>query len=146
MKRKIIYAVTIALFIFNAPTSIHAQTSTEFQGAGKYSDFLDTLHGMMIKSHLYKKTMLGGKERQVFVFWMRDHVHVLKALKYWEKDVSSFIEFYLEKQTPSGMFYDYNMPVEWHQNSRINVFDKKYWEILPEEGVQLHRMPVTADV
>ncbi len=44
------------------------------------------------------------------------------------------------------MFYDYNMPVEWHQNSRMNVFDKKYWEILPEEGVQLHRMPVTADV
>ena len=68
MKRKIIYAIIIALFIFNAPVSVHAQTITEFQGAGKYSDFLDTLHGMMIKSHLYKKTMLGGKERQVFVF------------------------------------------------------------------------------
>ncbi len=146
MKRKIIYTATIAWFIFYAHTSINAQTTTAFQGAGKYGDFLDSLHGMMIKSHLYKKTMLGGKERQVFVFWLRDHVHVLKALKYWEQDVSSFIEFYLENQTPSGMFYDYNMPIEWHQNWRMNLFEKKYWKILSEEGVQLHRMPVTADV
>lgn len=146
MKHNFFYVTVLALCLLNTHELLFAQASTSFQGAGKYGDFLEDLHRMMIEDPLYRKTTLGGRERQEYVFWIRDHVHVMKALKYWDKDTRSFIEFYLEKQTPSGMYYDYYYPIERDLNWRMNVFEKKYWEVLSAEGLQMHRMPVCADV
>jgi hypothetical protein len=121
-------------------------TTTQFEGAGPYGQLLSDLHGMIISSPLYRKRVTGGKERQEFVFWIRDHVHVMKALKYWEKDIASFVEFFLENQTPEGMFFDYYYPIERDLNWRMNVFEKKYWKIISPEKIQMHRLPVEADV
>ncbi len=144
--RKIATALTFLGFALFAPISLNAQLSTGFVGAGEYGEFLDDLHTMMITNPNHKKVMLGGKERLQFLPWARDHVHVLKAMKYWEEDVSGIVEFFLENQTASGMFFDYYMPVESHQNHRISLFERKYWEILSGEGIQFHRLPVEADV
>lgn len=146
MKKTALYTLSVTLVFLLVFIPSDAQKITSFKGAGKYNEFLDDLHRMMIESPLYRKRVTNGKERQEYVFWIRDHVHVMKALKYWDQDVKSFIELYLEKQTPSGMYYDYYYPIERDLNWRMNVFDKKYWEVLSAEGLQMHRMPVCADV
>jgi len=146
LKRKIATTLTFLGFIFYLPICLNAQVSTGFTGAGEYGEFLDGLHNMMVNNPSHEKVMLGGKERQQFLPWARDHVHVLKALKYWEEDVTGIVEFFLENQTASGMFFDYYMPIESTQNHRISLFERKYWEILSAEGIQFHRLPVEADV
>jgi hypothetical protein len=49
---------------------------------------------------------LRGKVRRMFVSWGRDHVHSMKAMKYFESDIRSGIEYWLETQEPNGMCWD----------------------------------------
>ncbi len=38
--------------------------------------------------------------------WFRDHVHEMKAYKYWEQDLTSFADTLIELQHPEGFFYE----------------------------------------
>ena len=49
---------------------------------------------------------LRGRRRLMFVGWGRDHVHTLKAMKFFEADVTSGLDYWLETQEPDGMFWD----------------------------------------
>ena len=49
---------------------------------------------------------LRGRPRRMFVSWGRDHVHVLKAMKYFFPEVTSALDFWLETQEPDGMVWD----------------------------------------
>ncbi len=53
-----------------------------------------------------RRWMLRGKPRLMFVGWGRDHVHTLKAMKFFEADVTSGLDYWLETQEPNGMFWD----------------------------------------
>ena len=146
MSKSIFIKLVIPVFLILLMFDSNAQENTTFIKTNKYGTLLEDLHQMMIESPLYRKSNVGGRERQEFVFWIRDHVHVMKALRYWEEDLTSFLEYSLETQTPTGMYYDYYYPIERDLNWRMNVFDKKYWKIVSPEAIQLHRLPVTADV
>jgi hypothetical protein len=50
--------------------------------------------------------VLRGKPRLLFVDWGRDHVHTLKAMKFFEADVTSGLDYWLETQENNGMFWD----------------------------------------
>jgi len=39
----------------------------------------------------------------MFISWVRDHIHTMKAYKYWEKDLASYIAFFMGRQTGTGM-------------------------------------------
>ena len=69
---------------------------------GEYAGLLDQLENDIMKDRETSVKMLGGKQRSIFVPWIRDHVHVMKAMKYLHPDMKSFIEFYLENQTETG--------------------------------------------
>lgn len=49
---------------------------------------------------------LDGTTVRVNPYWIRDDIHELKGYKYWEKDLSSALEFLCEHQTDSGFFYE----------------------------------------
>ena len=34
--------------------------------------------------------------------WIRDHVHVMKAMRHWEYDLKSFLDFIIETQRGDG--------------------------------------------
>ncbi|MEO6330911.1 MAG: hypothetical protein ABIO55_18390, partial [Ginsengibacter sp.] len=77
----------------------------------------------------------------------RDHVHVMKAMKYLHPDMKSFIEFYLQNQTSEGLYFDYYFPFSDEGiGHRMKIFDKRYWKVLPEDKIQMHRLPVEADL
>ena len=42
----------------------------------------------------------------MFVDWGRDHVHTLKAMKFFEADVTSGLDYWLETQEANGMVWD----------------------------------------
>lgn len=120
------------------------QQLTRFEGSGQYGTLLDTLREQLLAKRRQK--MLEGIQRTYYVPWVRDQVHVTKAVKYFESDIASILEFFLDHQTAEGMIFDYFRPLADHRSSRLNVFDRRYWEVLPDDQVQMHRLPVEADV
>ncbi|MEO6674085.1 MAG: hypothetical protein ABIN93_11695, partial [Ginsengibacter sp.] len=87
------------------------QTKTAFSNeTGEYALLLTQLENLMMNYQEKWVDTLGGKQRSVFVPWIRDHVHVMKAMKYLHPDMKSFIEFYLQNQTSEGLYFDYYFP------------------------------------
>jgi len=50
--------------------------------------------------------LINGRLYHMLVTWGRDHVHTLKAQKYFMHDVKSGMEYWLETQEKNGMFWD----------------------------------------
>jgi len=71
----------------------------------------------------------------------------MKAMKYIHGDLTSFIEFYLQNQTPEGLYFDYYYPLGVRGISdRMHLFDQRYWKVIKEDSIQMHRLPVEADL
>jgi len=132
-------------FLFCVTTNMKAQTSFG-NGAEEYQYLFDNLKERLLNYQLVQKVHIGGKERQQFVWWLRDNTHAVKAMKYLHPDISSLWELFLERQTKDGFYYDYYMPLENGQAHRMNLFDHRYWRIYSQEKIQMHRLPVEADV
>ncbi|HYG19054.1 MAG TPA: hypothetical protein VD816_08990 [Ohtaekwangia sp.] len=142
MRRCFIFFLSVLL------TQATAQEKTRFgPDTGVYSKMLDDLERMMFRDVEMKVDTLGGKQRTIFVPWIRDHVHVMKAMKFLHPDMTSFIEFYLENQTPEGIYFDYYYPLANNGiGARRKIFDQRYWKIFPDEKIEMHRLPVEADL
>jgi hypothetical protein len=124
-----------------------AQTATSFgSGAGEYKELFDHLKQLLLKSEHVRTMKLNGAERNQFVPWVRDHVHVMKSMKYLVPEISSFWQYFMETQTDEGLYFDYYFPIEDGVNHRMNLFDKRYWRIFPNDAIQKHRLPVEADL
>ena len=122
-----------------------AQGLTRFgPGAGDYARMLDSLKKQLARS--VRSVFRNGSERTMFTDWIRDHVHVMKAMKYFVPDLKSYLEYFLEEQTPEGMYYDYCDPIDDWSGCRLALFDKRYWKVDIYDKVQLHRLPLEADV
>lgn len=118
---------------------------TSFGGdAGKYNRMLQTLKELMISS--IRTMTLRGRERRGSHHWLRDQVHVMKGVKYWEKNLTDVLEFFLEQQTPSGMYWDYALPTSRGAVSRIKIFEPRYSQLAEAERRFYQRLPVEADV
>ena len=144
---KLIYLL-IFLFVNITPVHLWAQSKTTFgKSTGEYAELLTNLESQLTKKGNITIKLLGGKPRTIFVTWIRDQVHVMKAMKYLHPDMESFLEFFLINQTEEGLFYDYIMPLTYGSaGDRKNIFNKRYWKVFPEDSIQMHRLPVEADV
>jgi hypothetical protein len=89
---------------------------------------------------------LAGQDRLSFSTWMRDHIHVMKAEKYLAPEMKNYLEFYLDRQTPEGLYYDYHMKIDAREGHRMNLFHPRFWKLYPREKIQMHRLPVEADL
>ncbi|MGF1449514.1 MAG: hypothetical protein ACFB20_08870, partial [Opitutales bacterium] len=55
----------------------------------------------------YQKSLrIHGKRYRYYVSWLRDHVHALKGMKYFDHDVKTGIELYADSQREDGMIWD----------------------------------------
>lgn len=123
------------------------QVQTQFgPETGEFGAFFTSLKSQLTTTQYRKTVRFGGQERAQFVQWIRDHVHVMKAMKYLEPDIQSFWQFFMEQQTPEGLYFDYYYPVADRVNHRMNLFEKRYWKILARDSLQMHRLPVEADL
>jgi len=53
---------------------------------------------------------LEGGEVRCNPTWVRDHIHEMKAYKFWAKDLKSFLDLLFRHQMPSGAFHEMIMP------------------------------------
>lgn len=137
----------ILIFSVLAISDSWAQSRTSFDDSnGEFATMLRHLETNLYGDRVMDTKVLGGKKRAIFVPWVRDHVHVMKAMKYLHPDMKSFLEFYLENQTDEGIYFDYFFPLGWGGGIRKRIFHPRYWKEFPEEKIEMHRLPVEADL
>ncbi len=140
--------ITLLILLFFSGIKISAQTVFS-PDAGLYATLLNDLKKDLYLSNRVQKVTLDGKERLMFVTWVRDHIHTTKAYKYWEKDVASYIAFFMEHQTEKGMYYDY---WESYKDKNVgqlfftNCFDRQFYFVDVNQQNFFFRMPMEADL
>lgn len=73
---------------------------------GPYAKLFDRLQQLISRNAESEPWVINGRRYQIIICWSRDHVYTLKAAKYFMNDVTSGLDYYLESQTPNGMFWD----------------------------------------
>lgn len=140
--------LTILLLILFSVFTISAQTTFSSED-GKYSQLLTDLKSNLYKNESLQKVELDGQQRQMFISWVRDHIHTMKAYKYWEKDLGSYIAFFMGRQTQIGMYFDYWESYKDHNVGQLfftNCFDRQFYFVDVENQNFFFRMPMEADL
>ena len=86
---------------------------------------------------------IDGRILMTDINWIRDHVHVMKAMRHWEYDLKSFLDFIIETQREDGQFYEL-----------IKQVDDKHWALVnedcyvmyPDDNLSLVRLELEADI
>lgn len=85
-----------------------------------------------------------GRTYDYYVPWIRDHVHTLKGMKYFERRGASLLDFFRETQREDGMVWDF-----FSRGSEPSFYETAYGPLgyaRRYDGVEMVRMPVEADV
>lgn len=75
--------------------------------------------------------------------WIRDHVHIMKAMRHWEYELSEFLNFIIDTQREDGQFYEL-----------IKQYDDWHWKMVnedcrvmyPDDNLTLVRLELEADI
>jgi hypothetical protein len=75
--------------------------------------------------------------------WIRDYVHIMKAMRHWEYKLKPFLDFIIKTQREDGQFYEL-----------IKQMDDVHWKFVredcyvmyPEDNLSLVRLELEADV
>jgi len=101
------------------------QTRIEDAG-GRFNELLSMLHFTMISEFGEAQSCLwNGRIYHYFICWLRDHVHVLKGMKYFSPQIKTGIELYRDSQREDGMIWD---------NCYPRGADPNYWQVRFTEG------------
>ena len=72
--------LSFCFFLITSPFLSRLKAQTTFgDGSGVYSTMLNDLKKSLYENPALKKVTLDGKERLMFVSWIRDHIHTMKA-------------------------------------------------------------------
>lgn len=86
----------------------------------------------------------GDKLIRVNLNWVRDFVLTMKGFRYFEKDLTSFLDLMLEEQTASGFFFEIIAPLtDGHSGDMGPDYCCKR---TPENGFGLARLELEADI
>lgn len=115
---------------------------------GRFGDLLQMLHFTMLSDAGEANACLwDGKLYRYFICWLRDHVHVLKGMKYFHDEVKSAIELYADTQRPDGMVYDNCYARGEDENTWITRFSEGgFYLPSPDKRFEMKRIPVENDV
>ena len=103
--------------------------------------FLDNLRNNIFEDR--SLVFIDGKILMCDKNWIRDHVHVMKAMRHWEYDLNSFLDFIIETQREDGQFYEL-----------IKQIDDPHWRFVnedcrvmyPDDNLSLVRLELEADI
>jgi hypothetical protein len=77
---------------------------------GRFRDLLRVLHYTMIHYTEPRNQRVLGRTYRFFVCWLRDHVHTLKGMKYFDADLESGLDLFRDTQRGDGMIWDNVQP------------------------------------
>ena len=105
--------------------------------------------GMFIKdlrsSILSERALLfvDGKILMVNKNWIRDHVHTMKAMKHFEYNLDSFLNFIIDTQREDGQFFE--LIKQW-DDAHQKFVNEDCLIRYPEDNVYLERLECEADI
>ncbi len=136
----------VASFRIDCQTEINDENS-------KYGELLKVLHWTLLSStERYKarhitKVRLNNKFYSFFWFWLRDHVHTMKGMKYFSPELKSAIELYADSQREDGMIWDRIMNRSKEKSFWEDPFTNGGFHKSVEGGqYEFTRIPVENDV
>ncbi len=134
-----------------ASIQIHVEARTQIhESSGAFRELLDICHYTIADEPLKHYTRYQGKTYYYLVDWLRDHVHTLKGMKYFEPKLHTGIELYRDSQREDGMIWDNvhrreppgHYPNHWGVRFQYGGFERTF-----EDGTaQFTRIPVENDV
>jgi len=84
-----------------------------------------------------------GKIIQTNPTWVRDHIHEMKAYKYWEQDLTSFVDTLIELQHPDGFFHEI---IGEASHDHQTFVAPKFVRVEKEDDLCFIRLEMEADV
>ena len=86
---------------------------------------------------------IDGKILMTDKNWIRDHVHVMKAMRHWEYDIKSFLDFIIETQREDGQFYELIKQVD---DGHWRLVREDCYVMYPDDNLSLVRLELEADI
>ena len=122
---------------------VDCETAIDDQG-GVYKKLLATLRGTLSGGETFR---VGDAVYHVFVRWLRDHVHTLKGMQYFESNIKSAIDLFRDTQRKDGMIWDNLYP----RTKETNFWEMEFAygdfiRVIENGTLELKRIPVEADV
>lgn len=99
-----------------------------------------------LRNNIYSDRSLVFVDGQILMTdknWIRDHVHVMKAMKHWEHDLGSFLNFIIDTQREDGQFYELIKQVDDEHWSFVN---EDCYVMYPGDNLSLVRLELEADI
>ncbi len=117
-------------------------------GSGRYSKLLEMLKFTMTSWSEGSTTIkLGNKFYKYYVCWLRDHVHTLKGMKYFDGgDLKTGIELYADYQRKDGMIWDRIEKCGPNPTWRDMTFSYGDFVMTADRDWRFERIPVENDV
>lgn len=127
---------------------VEPQTFIRDRGS-HFGTLLDILIWTMVSESDVRQVRRNGKLYRFFIPWLRDHVHVMKGMKYFSEagPLREAIELYRDAQRDDGMIWDNvyrrpSAPSYWDDRLQNGDFIRPF-----ESGeFEFRRIPVEADV
>ena len=104
----------------------------------------DFLH--LLRTNIYADralVFLGGKMMMCDKNWIRDHVHVMKAMRHFEYDLGSFLNFIIDTQREDGQFYEL---IKQMDDYHWKMVDEDCRILYEEDNLALVRLELEADI
>jgi hypothetical protein len=128
---------------------VGARTRVADEG-GQFAELLQMLCYTMTRDQEQGLIRYRGRLYRFFVRWLRDHVHVLKGMKYFAATLKDGIDLYRDSQREDGMIWDNVYPREppGHDPNHWSVrFDyDDFIRCFDDGSAELKRIPVENDV
>jgi len=124
---------------------VGAETRIDDEG-GQFHELLQMLKLTMFQDRR-DYVRYQGRIYSFFICWLRDHVHLLKGMKYFAADLKSGIDLYRDSQREDGMIWDNcyrreGSPNHWDQRFAAGGFIRPF----PDDTFEFKRIPVENDV
>ena len=75
--------------------------------------------------------------------WIRDHVHIMKATRHWERELHTFLEFIIATQREDGQFYELIKQYDDYHWQKVN---EDCYVMYPDDNLTLVRLELEADI
>ncbi|MGN0179342.1 MAG: MGH1-like glycoside hydrolase domain-containing protein [Monoglobaceae bacterium] len=75
--------------------------------------------------------------------WIRDHVHVMKAMRHWDYNLDSFLNFIIDTQRDDGQFYEL---IKQYDDAHWSFVNEDCYIMYPDDNLSLVRLELEADI
>ena len=123
---------------------VEARTTVE-TGDADFDQFYETLVGQVTDRELPVYN-IGKYEFKMYMSWLRDHTHMMKAGIYWQDGFCDVLDFWLDTQHEDGFFYEMILrqgTPEW--TSFTNNSDRKFYKKV-SDNLYVLRFEIEADI